>query len=75
LSVEDQVAAAEALALLLAPVSGTLRPESLWALKQAALAAETDGIGGVLILKIPRRENGQVDVQFTTGQAQIQLEF
>lgn len=52
-----------------------LRPESLWALRQAAMATDSEGISGVLVVKVPRRESGQVDVQFTSGSAQISLEF
>ena len=51
-----------------------LRPESLFAIASAAVAAQTDGISGALIIKIPRKD-GPVDVQFTTGKAGITLDF
>jgi hypothetical protein len=51
-----------------------LRPDSLFALLTAATAAETDGISGTLIVKIPRKF-GHVDVQFTTGTTHIELDM
>lgn len=65
--------AVEALAEFLAATN--LRPESLYALRTAAVAMATDGVGGALIIKVPRRTGAAVDVQFTTGQAQLTLEF
>lgn len=50
-----------------------LRPDSLFALITAATAAQTDGISGTLIVKIPRKF-GHVDVQFTTGSAHLSLD-
>lgn len=52
-----------------------LRPESLFALSNAAMAIETDGISGTLVVKIPRKKTAPVDVQFTTGPAEIRLEL
>jgi hypothetical protein len=53
----------------------TLRPESLFALAQAAQVVETEGVSGTLVVKIPRKKTAPVDVQFTTGPAKIELEL
>ena len=52
-----------------------LRPESLFAICNAATAATQDGIGGTLIIKIPRKITAPVDVHFSTGPAEIRLDF
>lgn len=70
---DDQQVAAAALTAFLADTE--LRTESLWALKQAALALSMDGVGGLLVVKIPRRTGAHAEVQFTTGSAQLTLEF
>lgn len=64
----------EAVALVAAFINADMRAESLFALKSAAEALSSDGIGGALVIKIPRKGH-QTDVQFTTGQAGIKLEF
>lgn len=53
----------------------SLRPESLFALAQAATAVETEGVSGTLVVKIPRKKTAPVDISFTTGPAKIELEI
>lgn len=47
----------------------------MFALRSAALAMSTEGIGGALVVKVPRKLSAGAEVQFTTGPASIQLEF
>jgi len=67
-----QAEAAAAVAALL--VATDLRPDSLFALITAANAAETEGISGTLIVKVPRKPGAPVDVNFTTGSTHIGLD-
>jgi hypothetical protein len=66
----------EASALLHAMLTqAALRPDSLFALLTAANAMETDGISGTLVMKIPRKKDAPVDVNFTTGATHIGLDM
>jgi hypothetical protein len=49
----------------------TLRPNSRWALRMAALALDTDGVSGRIVIEIPKRNTDPVDVNFTTGAERI----
>ena len=51
--------------------SGHLGPRSLFALKFGAEAARTDGIAGVLSIKIPLKERDFVDIVFTVGTVDV----
>lgn len=51
-----------------------LKPESLWALTQVAALITQEGVGGTLMVKVPRKGN-QPEVAFTTGAAGIELKF
>ena len=68
----QEEAAAVVAALL---VRDGLRPDSLFALASAAQAAETDGISGTLVVKIPRKAGVPIDVNFTTGSTHIGLDI
>lgn len=63
--------AAAALAVLL---GRALRPESLVALQHALAVAQIDGVGGTLVITVPRKTSGDVEVRFTTGSVRITLE-
>ena len=38
--------------------------QSRWALKTALSASETDGIGAVLVVKIPPKRSAELDLEF-----------
>lgn len=44
---------------------------SRWALNAAAEAARTEGIAGILVLKIPPKGKDYVDITFTIGQVEV----
>jgi hypothetical protein len=56
-------------------VANDLRPDSLFALITAANAAQTDGISGTLVVKVPRKSGAPVDVNVTTGSTHVGLDF
>lgn len=47
----------------------------MFALRSAAIAMSTEGIGGALVVKVSRKLTTAPEVQFTTGPASIQLDF
>lgn len=52
-------------------VGAGMGPRSAWALRAAADAAGTDGIGGVLTIRIPPKTKDYVDLAFTCGTVEV----
>jgi len=53
---------------------GEVKSESLVALQHALAVAALDGVGGTLVLKIPRKVGAPIDATFTTGSASVRIE-
>lgn len=54
--------------------SGEVKAESLVALQHALAVAALDGVGGTLVLKIPRKVGAPIDATFTTGSVSMRVE-
>lgn len=68
----DEVDELEKLAVKVADlVRHGMGVRSKWALRAALDAAETEGIAGVLALKIPSKNKEQPDVIFCVGQVDV----
>lgn len=52
-------------------LSRSTGPRSRWALQTAIAAAETEGVAGVFIVKIPPRSKDYLDVTFTVGTVDV----
>ena len=48
-----------------------LGARSRWALTAAAEAAKTEGIGGILVVRIPPKGKELVDMSFTIGKVEV----
>ena len=51
-----------------------LRPASRWALEAALDAADCDGVGGTLVLEIPRNDKHYPEASFLAGRYQFNLD-
>ena len=51
-----------------------LLPESRAALAHALAVAGIEGVGGTLVIKLPRKSSDPVEVRFVTGNTSIKLE-
>lgn len=63
----------EALAKRLALILDRTSPESRFHLETALRAAETDHVGGTLLVQVPRRVSEHVVVKWAGGASQLQL--
>ena len=61
---------------ILAQIMGTgeVKAESMVALSHALAVAMIDGVGGTLVIKLPRRSGAPIDATFSTGSASIRIE-
>lgn len=59
------------LAALARIIDAGVPARSRWALVAAAEAARTEGIGGVLVIKIAPKSKDYVDISFTIGMVEI----
>lgn len=63
--------ASQDLAALAQIIEEGVPARSRWALNAAADAAITEGIGGILVIKIPPKGKDLVDIQFTIGIVEV----
>jgi hypothetical protein len=66
------VSPGEIIARILA--GGEVKAESLVALQHALAVADLDGVGGTLVIKIPRKPGAPIDATFTTGSVSMRVE-
>ena len=52
-------------------VRAGLGQKSRWALKTALSAAETEGIGAVLVVRIPPKSKDHIDLDFQPGSVEV----
>jgi hypothetical protein len=52
-------------------LGGGMGQRSKWALNSAHDASKTDGITGMLVIKIPSRSKDHVDISFTCGLVEV----
>jgi hypothetical protein len=51
-----------------------VKPESVVALMHALAVAQIDGVGGALVIRLPRKPSAPVEVSFTTGTVSVRIE-
>lgn len=52
-------------------IAAGMGSRSRWALNAAAEAAGTEGIAGVVVIKIPAKGKDYVDITFTIGMVEV----
>ena len=51
-----------------------VKPESVVALLHAVAVAKIEGVGGALVIRLPRKPSAPVEVSFTTGTVSVRIE-